>query len=98
MNSLRNKFTDFKELILNETDLFFIPESKLDNAFPNAQFENEGCRLFCKDRNKFGDGTVLFIKEHIPRKIIYCHKFPAGIEIICFEFSISNKNGFKPPS
>ena len=34
MNSLRNKLRDFKNLILNEIDVFLITESKLDNNFP----------------------------------------------------------------
>ena len=67
------------------------PANKLDNIFPNAQFQAEGYRLFDMDRNKFGRGIILFLKENLPREITNSHKFTGGIENICFEFSISNK-------
>ena len=91
INSLRNKFQVFKELILNETDVFLMSESKLNNIYPNAQFQVERYRLFRKDRNKYGGGIILFVKENIPARIINEYKFPASIEIICCEFSICNK-------
>ena len=38
INSLRDTLTGFKELILNETNVFFIFEGKLDNTILNVQF------------------------------------------------------------
>lgn len=35
-NSLRKKLKDFKELILNEGEVFLIFEWKLDNCFSNV--------------------------------------------------------------
>ena len=67
------------------------PVSKLDNTFPNAQFQAEGYRLFCMDKNKFGGVIILFLKENIPGKILNSHKFLGGFKIIYFKFSISNK-------
>ena len=67
------------------------PVSKLDNPFPNAQFQAEGYRLFCMDKSKFGGDIILFLKENIPGKILNSHKFLGGFKIIYFEFSISNK-------
>ena len=65
------------------------PADKLDNIFPNTQFQAEGYKLFYMDRNKIRAWD--YLKENFPRKIINSHKFPGVIEIICFEFSISNK-------
>lgn len=64
MNSLKNEWTSFKELILNETDVTLSSESKLDKTVPNAQFQAEGYKLkteglFCKNRNKFGGEIIL---------------------------------------
>ena len=87
---LDNKLTDFKELIWNEIDTCLIFESKLGNNFENTQFQAEGYSLFRKERNKFGGGIILLVKENFPEKVINSHKFPAGIEIICFEYSICN--------
>ena len=39
---LRNKFADFKKLILNETDIPLFSESRLDDNFPNDQDQAKG--------------------------------------------------------
>ena len=45
-----------------------------------------------KDTDRFvRTETNLFVKENNPARIINEYKFPASIEIICFEFSICNK-------
>lgn len=64
MNSLKNEWTSFKELVLNETDVTLSSESKLDKTVPNAQFQAEGYKLkteglFSKNRNKFGGEIIL---------------------------------------
>ena len=47
--------------------------------------------MFRKDRNKNGDGLILYINEDIPGILINSYNFKEGSEIIVFEFSISNK-------
>ena len=41
INSLRNKFELIKEVFLNNKDVFFLSETKLDESFPNNQFQIE---------------------------------------------------------
>ena len=52
-------------------DIMMISEIKLDNTFPNGQFLidgfNEPIRL---DRNKNGEGILVFIREDIPTKVL----------------------------
>ena len=52
-------------------DIMMISEIKLDNTFPNGQFLidgfNESIRL---DRNKNGEGILVFIREDIPTKVL----------------------------
>ena len=52
-------------------DIMMISEIKLDNTFPNGQFLidgfNEPIRL---DRNKNGEGILVFIREDIPTKVV----------------------------
>ena len=103
INSIRNKFSSFKDLVLKETDICLLSETKIDDSFPNSQFFVEGYRMFRKDRNKKGGGLILYINEDIPGKLINSYKFKEGSEIIVFEFSISNKKwlllgNYKPPS
>ena len=76
INSVRNKVFDFKELVLSDTDICLILEKKLDDSFPDQQFNVNGYKMFCKDWNKFGGGLILFVKEIIPCKVLnnFCQK------------------------
>ena len=58
INFLRKKFTGSKELILNKTDVFFISEGKLDNTFPNVQFQAKDTECF--ERTETNSGVRLF--------------------------------------
>ena len=91
INSIRNKFLDFKELILSDTDICLISETKLDDSFPDQQFHVNGYKMFRKDRNKFGGGLILFVKENVPCKVLNTFRFSEECEIISIDFSISNK-------
>ena len=42
INSVRNKFTDFQEIINGNVDVEFIAETKIDVSFPSTQFVLEG--------------------------------------------------------
>ena len=103
INSIRNKFLDFKELLLSDTDICLISESKLEDSFPDQQFHLNGYKMFCKDRNKFGRGLILFAKENIPCEVLNTFRFSEECKIISIDFSISNKKWlllgiYNPPS
>ena len=61
INSIRNKFLDFKELVLNGTGICLISETKLDDSFPDQMgircFEKIGISLgvvkFCLSKKTF---------------------------------------------
>ena len=91
INSSRNKFLDFKELILSDTDICLISETKLDDSFPDQEFHINGYKRFRKDRNKFLGGLILFVKENVPCKVLNTFRFSEECEIISIDFSISNK-------
>ena len=91
INSIRNKFSSFKDLALKETDICLLSETKIDDSFPNSHFFAEGYRMFRKDRNKNGGGLILYVNEDIPGNLINSYNFKDGSESIVFEFSISNK-------
>ena len=100
INSIRNKFSGFKNLVLKETDLYLLSETKVDDPFPDSQFFAEGYRMLTV---KNGSGLLLYINEDIPAKLINSYDFKEGSEIIVFEFSISKKKwlllgNYKPPS
>ena len=54
-----------------------ISESKLDESFPQGQFLIAGFHTpFRFDRNKNGEGILLFVREDIPAKVL-SHDFPS---------------------
>ena len=44
-------------------DVFVLPETKIDGAFPSSQFCIKGDKMFCKDRNRFGGSLIVYIRR-----------------------------------
>ena len=62
ISSIRNKFDIMKPMLLDDTDIFMVTETKLDDSFPVSQFNVEGFSTpFRLDRNKNGGGIILYI-------------------------------------
>ena len=58
-------------IIKYNIDIVLVSEPKLDCFFPNAQFVIEGyAPSFRYDRNSYGGGVLLFVREEILVKII----------------------------
>ena len=58
-------------MVKDNIDILMVSETKLDSPFPQAQFTIEGyAPQFRYDRNSYGGGILLFIREDIPTKII----------------------------
>ena len=47
-------------------DILGIAETKLDDTFPNAQFNIDGYRLSRKDRDQHGGGLLAYVRADIP--------------------------------
>ena len=47
-----------------------ISETKLDHSFPTMQFHIEGYCLYRLDRNEYGSGILVYVREDIPSKLI----------------------------
>ena len=46
-------------------DVLVLTETKLDDSFPNSQFLVDGfSEPFRIDRNRFGDGLMIYVKQH----------------------------------
>ena len=67
INSLSAKFDQLKLLIGKNIDILVLTETKIDNSFPSAQFRIEGFSMpFRLDRNRFGGGVLIYVREDIP--------------------------------
>ena len=69
INSIRNKFDLLKELISSNINILVISETKLDSSFPPGQFYIDGYMPPIRaDRNRYGGGLLIYIKEGVPAK------------------------------
>ena len=67
INSIRNKFDNFKDLIGESVDICLISETKIDDTFPDEQFIINGFHSpFREDRNDKGCGLLPYVPSHIP--------------------------------
>ena len=90
-NSLRNKIGAVQELITNNIDICLLSETKIDENFPNKQFNISNYKAFCRYRNKHGGRLLFYINENIPCKHINGEIIPSDIEMIMFEFLVKTR-------
>ena len=89
VNSIRNKFDDLKNLISRKVDILAISETKLDNSFPINQFIIDGfCNPYRFDRNKFGGGLMIYVKNDIPSKRLNSHNVLDDTECLFIEINL----------
>ena len=94
INHLRNKVVDLRYILKDINPTFLaISETKLDDSFPNAQFNINGylnVKEFRRDRNKNGGGLLAYIKKGTPVKRIknYEHE---EIETLAIELKIGSQ-------
>ena len=66
INSIRNKFTLLKEIIICNIDICLLSDIRTDDeTFPNTQFEIEGQKVFRKNTNKHGGDILIYIDKNI---------------------------------
>ena len=70
INSNWNKFEFLADIIKDNIDILIISETKVDDSFPDGQFFLDDFRTpFGLDRNRNGEGIMLFIRNEIPAKV-----------------------------
>jgi hypothetical protein len=68
INSIRNKFADVNELLENKlVDVLGIAETKLNDEFANALFENDQFKMYREDRSGTSGGLLLYVRADIPQ-------------------------------
>ena len=74
INSLRYKIVDLRQILSStELEVVAVSETKLNEEFPNSQFEINGyynSGPYRRDRNEHGGGLMIFIKQGVPVKRI----------------------------
>ena len=72
--SLRKKFDLLFEQTQGIEDMLMICETKIDNSFPNDQFQIAGFNIPFRLSKSVGDAVIL-IREGIIAKLLYMYKF-----------------------
>ena len=49
-------------------DIFLLPETKIDESFPDKQFRLNNYKTFRKHRNRYGKGIMFYVNENLPCK------------------------------
>ena len=89
INSVRNKFENFKEIINGNVDIFTIAETKLDCSFLTSQFELEGYYSpFRLDITKQSGGLLVYIRSSIPSRQSSYGSICDSIQAIPFEINL----------
>ena len=89
INSFRNKFELLFSLVSNNIDVLLISETKIDNTFPVSQFCVPGYSVpFRLDRTGNGGGIMLYVKEHIPCRMLSKFTFEKEIEAFAIEINL----------
>ena len=71
-------------------DISLFSNTKLDEIFPNQQFEISVYKMFRKDRNRHGRGILFYINENIPCKTVNVEGLPDDCEINLIELSLKS--------
>ena len=82
INSLRNKFEQLKVIIGNYLDILIL-------SFTTTQFEIAGfSKPYRLDRNRFGGGILVYIREDIPSVELQKHTFKRNVEGLFIEINL----------
>ena len=79
-------------LIKDCIDIIAIGETKLDETFSNNEFFIEGFKKpYRLDKSKNSGGLMVYIKSHIPSRILSDFLLPKDFQAIPFEISFKNR-------
>ena len=89
VNKIDTKFESLKNIIEGNLDMFVLSETKLDDSYPTHEFNVEGYQLpFRHDRNAYGGGIRIYVKEGIPWKELKNLHNPKDFEGIFLEINL----------
>ena len=69
VNSVRNKFEPFREVLLeNIFDILSIQETKLDDSFPDAQFKVSMYKCYRNDHKCNEGGLMVYVRNDMKQR------------------------------
>ena len=86
INSVRNNFTDFQEIVNGNVDVASIAETKIDAFFPSTQFVLEGYHSPCRlDISSRSGGILVYVESSIPLCRLFGENLCDSIQAVPFE-------------
>ena len=104
INSVRNKFADFQEIINGNVDVVSIAKTKIDASFPSTQFVFEGYHWpYRLDISSKSGGILVYVKSLIPSCLLFCENLCNSILTVSFEINLRKEEWLmisisRPPS
>ena len=75
--SLPTRIDELRYIVKDKVDILVLTETHLDSSFPTTQFLIDGFKTpYRQDRNRYGGGIMIYVREDIPSKILEKHRFP----------------------
>ena len=89
INSISPKFDELKLMVSGYFDVIIVTERKLDDLFPETQFDRDGFSIpYRLDRNISGrGGLMVYVRDDIPSKMLSKHNLPEDIEAAFIELN-----------
>ena len=89
INSVKNKFTGFQEIINGNVDVVSIAETKTDVSFPSAQSVFEGYHWpYPLDISSKSGDILAYVKSSIPSRRLPCENLCSSIQAVPFEINL----------
>ena len=104
INSITHKFDQLSFIIQGNVDVLLVSETKLNETFPTDQFHIAGySQPYRRDRNRYGGGVMIFVREDLPSKQLHKHVFTDDIEALIIEINLRKTKfiflgGYRPPT
>ena len=96
INSVRHKFEPLREVLTQGfLDILFVQETKLDDSFPDSQFEVDNFKLYRQDCSMNMGGLMALIRNDITHKrrneLEFQHNDQGRIETMVFEVLVKHE-------
>ena len=104
INSVRNKFTDFQEIINGNVDVVSIAKTKIDASFPSAQFVLERYHSpYRLDTSSRSGRILVYVKSSVSSRRLSCENLCDSIQAVPFEINLRKEKWlvisiYRPPS
>ena len=92
INSIRNKFSGFSEMIGENIDALAIAETKIDSSFPTSQFSIDGFKIpYRLDVSGNSGGILVYVRDCLLSKYVNLIDTPSDIQIVPLRLMLEKK-------